>query len=151
MRVPLVCTALFLLAGPAGAQSQSPGGLPPPAGMTLAQSAAMRFPQPVRAGDLVGRTVLAPVESQVVLGTVRAIVHDGAGVVQVVMARGGFLGVGRRLIAVPLDAMVLLGSDVEVAAFTPKELRRFPTYVPEGAAAVPPDTVLTVGLAKPSH
>ncbi len=44
------------------AQSTTPGGMPPPPGMSLAESTAMRFPQPVRVGDLLGREVLRPVE-----------------------------------------------------------------------------------------
>ena len=58
----------------AHAQSDTPGGMPPPPGMSLAESAAMRFPQPVRVGDLLGRDVLRPVESQDVLGRVRELV-----------------------------------------------------------------------------
>ena len=71
--------ALVLLVGVAHAQSTTPGGMPPPPGMSLAQSAAMRFPQPVRVGDLLGRDVLRPVESQDVLGHVREVVRDGQG------------------------------------------------------------------------
>ena len=65
----------------AHAQSTTPGGMPPPPGMSLTESAAMRFPQPVRVGDLIGREVLRPVESQDVLGRVRgsfAIVMAGS-------------------------------------------------------------------------
>ena len=139
------------LNGPASAQSQSPGGMPPPSGMNLADSAAMRFPQPVRAGELLGRTVRQPVESQNVRGDVRGVVRAGDGAVQVVMSFGGLLGFDRHLIAVPLDAMVLLGQDMEVVAFSPEQLRQFPVFDPAGTNPVPPDTVLKVGLAKPSH
>ena len=131
------------------AQSPAPGGMPP--GMSLEASAALRFPQDVRAGDLIGRDVLQPVESQNVLGHVRFLVRDGNGQVMVVVAYGGFLGIGGRLIAVPIDAMVLLGQDVEVAAYTPKQLRRFSTFAESGTVPIPADAVLRVGLAKPSH
>ena len=143
---------LALLAGQAvRAQSPTPGGMPPPPGMSLPQSNAMRFPQPVRAGDLLGRDVLQPVESQNVLGHLRALVRDGGGQAMVVISFGGFLGFGSRLIAVPVDALVLLGQDVEVAAFTPEQLRGFPTYDASGTTPVPDDAVLRIGLAKPSH
>jgi hypothetical protein len=69
----------------------------------------------------------------------------------VVMNFGGFYGYGGRLIAVPIDAMVLLGQDMEVVAYTPKQLARFPTFIPAGTTKVPDGTVLRVGLAKPSH
>ena len=135
----------------AQAQSPTPGGMPPPPGMSLAQSNAMRFPQPVRIAQLLGRVVLQPVENQTVLGHVRGVVRDNQGQVLVVMDFGGFLGFGSRLIAVPLDAMVLVGEVMEVAAFTPEQLRQFATFTPSGTTPVSAETVVKVGLAKPSH
>lgn len=147
----LVLSSWLVLAGPAGAQSATPGGMPPPPGMTLAQSMAMRFPQPVRAGDLIGRDVLRPVESQDIIGRVRALVRDPGGKVLVIIDFGGFLGFGARPIAVPVDAMVLLGADMEVDAYTPEQLRQFPTFSSAGTSEVAKDTILRIGLAKPSH
>lgn len=146
-----ICCALVVLSGVAHAQSDTPGGMPPPPGMNLAESAAMRFPQSVKVGDLVGRDVLRPVESQDVLGRVQRLVRDGKGQILVVMDFGGFLGFGSRPIAVPVDAMVLLGQDMEVVAFTPRELRGFPTFSPAGTTPIADDAVIKVGLAKPSH
>ncbi len=143
---------MSLSATVAYAQSPMPGGMPPPPGMSLADSNAMRFPQPVRVGDLLHRLVLQPVESQIILGRVHAVTRDAKGTVQVIMNFGGFYGFGGRLIAVPIDAMVLLGDDLEVVAYTPMQLRTFPTYVPSSDnAEVAGDSVLKVGLAKPSH
>ena len=133
------------------AQSAMPGGMPPPPGMSLAESTAMRFPQPVRVGDLLGREVLRPVESQDILGRVRGLVRDRDGRIMVVVDFGGFLGFGARSIAVPVDAMVLLGRDMEIVAFTPEQLRQFPTFSPSGTTEVANDTIIKVGLAKPSH
>jgi hypothetical protein len=133
------------------AQSTTPGGMPPPPGMSLAESTAMRFPQPVRVGDLLGREVLRPVESQDILGRVRGVVRDRDGRIVVVVDFGGFLGFGARSIAVPVDAMVLLDQDMEIVAFTPEQLRRFPTFSPSGTTEVADDTIIKVGLAKPSH
>ncbi len=133
------------------AQSTTPGGMPPPPGMSLAESSAMRFPQPVRVGDLLGREVLRPVESQDVLGRIRRLVRDRDGRIMVVVDFGGFLGFGNRPIAVPVDAMVLLGQDTEIVAFTPDQLRQFPTFSPSGTTDVADDTIIKMGLAKPSH
>lgn len=147
----LALTALCLSASAACAQSPMPGGMPPPSGMSLAQSAAMRFPQPVRVGDLLHRLVLRPVEAQTILGRVRAVVRDAQGQVLVVMSYGGFMGFGGHAIAVPVDAMVLLGQDMEVVAFTPAQLAALPTFSPTGTTPVSDDTTIKVGLAKPSH
>jgi hypothetical protein len=119
--------------------------------MSLAESAAMRFPQPVLVGDLLHREVLRPVESQDVLGRVREVVRDSSGRILVVIDFGGFLGFGSRQIAVPVDAMVLLGKDMEVVAFTPQQLRQFPTFSPSRTTTIPSETIIKVGLAKPSH
>jgi hypothetical protein len=62
MRTLSICGALVIVASVAHAQSTTPGGTPPPPGMSLAESAAMRFSQPVRVGNLLGRDVLRPVE-----------------------------------------------------------------------------------------
>jgi hypothetical protein len=111
----------------------------------------MRFPQPVRVGDLIGREVLCPVERQDVLGQVRRVIRDRHGQIIVVIDFGGFLGFGSRPIAIPVDAMVLLGQDMEIVAFTPKQLQQFATFSPSGATDVPDDTIIKVGLAKTSH
>ena len=111
----------------------------------------MPFPQPVRVGDLVGREALRPVESQDVLGRVRRVVRDRSGQIMVVIDFGGFFGFGSRPIAVPVDAMVLLGQDMEIVGFTPKQLQQFPTFSPSGTTDVPDDAIIKVGLAKPSH
>jgi len=150
LRQMLVC-GMIAISGVAHAQSATPGGMPPPPGMSLAESAAMRFPQPVRVGDLIGREVLRPVESQDVLGRVRRVVRSQNGQIKVVVEFGGFLGVGARPIAVPVDAMVLLGQDMEIVAFTPQQLRQFPTFSPTSTTDVANDAIVKVGLAKPSH
>jgi hypothetical protein len=133
------------------AQSTTPGGMPPPPGMSLAGSNAMRFPQPVRVGDLTGREVLRPVESQDVLGRVRRLVRSHDDQIMVVVDFGGFLGFGARPIAVPVDAMVLLGQDMEIVAYTPQQLRQFPTFSASDTTDVASNTTIKVGLAKPSH
>ena len=111
----------------------------------------MRFPQPVRVGNLLHAYVLEPVESQRVLGTVEQVVRDRHGTLAVVIAYGGFLGFGTRAIAVPVDAMVLVGQVMEVAAYTPKQLQAFPSFSPADATPVSADSMISVGLAKPSH
>ena len=153
MRRAIIAAVLLWtgLGAAALAQSRTPGGMSPPSGMSLADSAAMRFPQPVRVGDLLHRYVLQPVESQRVLGTVQQIVRENDGTLKVVMDYGGFLGFGTRPIAVPVDATVLVGEVIEVVAFTPAQLAAFPTYVIVAGTQLSADSVIKVGLAKPSH
>ena len=124
---------------------------PAPPGMSLATAAARRFPQPVRVGDLIDHTVLQPLESRPVLGHVGQVVRSGDGVVEVVVDYGGLFGIGARPIAVPVDAMALLGTDLEIVDFTPKQLRGFPTYDTAEATPIATDDTIRVGLARPSH
>ena len=119
--------------------------------MSLAQSTAMRFPQSVRVGDLIGRTVLEPVATRRVLGTVKQVVRAADGTLLMVLNYGGFLGFGARPVAAPVDAMVLLGAEVEVVAYKPDDLAKLPTYAADGATPLDPDSSIKVGLAKPSH
>jgi hypothetical protein len=63
---------------PAFAQA-APGSRPESRLEFLAESAARRFPQPVRAGDLVGRDVLQPIPSQARLGRVLRITRAAGG------------------------------------------------------------------------
>ncbi len=151
MRILLVLTSLLLPISSALAQSATPGGMPPPPGMSMANSTAMRFPQPVKAGQLLNSTVVLPRESQDYVGKVHAVVRSKDGTVRVVIRHGGFLGWGGRLIAVPLEAMVLSGADMEVVMFTPDQLDKFPTFVPGTDQELAPEENLKVGLAKPSH
>ncbi len=150
-RVLLASCILATAVNAAQAQSSTPGGMPPPPGMSLAASAAMRFPQPVRVGDLLGRDVLRPVESQDVLGRVQGLVQDANGQIMVVVDFGGLLGFGSRPIAVPVDGMVLLGQDMEIVAFTPEQLKQFPTFSASGTTAIADNAIIKIGLAKPSH
>jgi acyl dehydratase len=103
----LVVGATAVLPTAAVSQSPMPGGMPPPPGMSLAQSAAMRFPQPVRVGDLLGRDVLQPVESRSLIGTVRQVARTPDGTLVVVVSLGSVLGFGGRRVAIPVDAMVV--------------------------------------------
>ena len=124
---------------------------PAPQGMTLQVSAARRFPQKVVAGTLPNREVIQPVESQSGLGRVRSVVRRPDGQVELVMSYGGFVGFFSRPIAVPIDAVTLLGEVVEVMDFTPAQLAKFPTFAAADAVPLAPSDVIEVGLAKPPH
>ena len=73
------------------------------------------------------------------------------GTITAVVDYGGFLGFGTRPIAVPIDAMVLVGQVMEIVAYTPAQLRTFTTFDGVGTTAIAADAIIKVGLAKPSH
>ena len=117
----------------------------------LAEMASQRFPQPVRVGDLLGRRVLQPLESRPTIGWVRDVVREPDGTIAIVMDYGGFLGFFARPIAVPVNAMVLLGQVMEVEDYEPEQLAKFPNFNPKGTTSLRPDATIRVGLIKPSH
>jgi len=121
-----------------------------PPGVDLATFAAKRFPQPVRVGDLIHRTVLQPTESRPVLGRVVGVIRRDDGSQFIVIKYGGFWGIGARDIAVPLDAMVLLGRELEVLDLSPEQLSSLPTYGGAGRM-LGADEIIHMGLAHPSH
>ncbi len=145
-RARSVLVVVMLLAGVEAFAQQAA-----PPGMSLGEAAAKRFPQPVRVGDLIGRTVLRPVESQPVLGHVRQVVRTQDGAIDIILDYGGVFGIDGRLIAVPVDAMVLLGTEMEVVDWTPKQLDSVATFDDRGVTALRPQDIIRVGLARPSH
>jgi hypothetical protein len=147
MKATVMRGTLLIIGSLCTAVSQAQEAAPP--GVDLATFAAKRFPQPVRVGDLIQRTVLEPVESRRILGHVDQVVRLDGGPA-IVMTFGGFLGLGSHKIAVPLDAMVLLGSELEVLDFTPQQLEHFPFYTGSGTV-IGADEIIHMGLAHPSH
>ncbi len=156
--------------GPGRAQTAGPSPTPdhmPKPGMTapeMAGRAADRFPQPVRAGDLPGRFLLQPEESQPVLGRVTGLVRRDDGGAALIVRLDGVLGLNRlglqpvawsgvesRLVAVPVEAVALLGEYVALMGLTPERLRALPTFVAGSAAAIPPDETLRIGIVRPFH
>ena len=105
----------------------------------------------MRVGDLLGRTLQKPSESQNLLGHVRQVVRGDDGVVRIVVEYGGVLGIGARLIAVPVEAMVVVGRVVEIVGLTPAQVQALPTYTAGQGVALAADDVILVGLGKPSH
>lgn len=118
---------------------------------SLAEAAARRFPQPVRVGDLLRRKVLRPLESQPSLGTVRAVVARPDGMVEVVLDYGGIFGFFTRPIAVPVEAMALLGQYMVMSGFTPEQLEALPDFEETRATPLAADAIIRVALAKPAH
>ena len=147
---PRFARALLLLAAAATVAS-GPAPVPGPAqDPSPAPRAADRFPQPVRAGDLVGRYLLQPIEAQPVLGRVRQVVRQPGGTLALVVGHGGLLGFGARPVTVPLDDAALLGEHVALVGLPPAQLDALPTATTPGTP-LPPDETIRMGLVRPFH
>jgi hypothetical protein len=135
-----ILLTLLLVAAPAYGQTRA----------EYAAKAARRFPQPVRVGDLIGRDVLEPKERQSVLGRVVAVRRGEDGGVDMLVRSGGVLGIGGRVVAVPIEAMALLGEHVALMDITPDQLAKLPA-APDRGQDVPADEMIRVGLVRPFH
>ena len=113
--------------------------------------AAMRFPQPVVVGTLVGRRLIEPEESQPVLGHVRGLVHNKDGDDQLVVETGGHLGIGTRLVVVDADSVALLGKQVALIDVNPDDFGKLPTYRSGSLPLVDPRGMIRLGVVKPFH
>ncbi len=145
--VGIIVGFVLILGSAAGARDLASSGNRP------ASVAAQRFPQPVRVGDLIDRDVVEPEESRILFGHVIEVVRRPSGEEAIVMKYGAIFGFGGREIAVPANAMALLGEELEVLDHTPAQLRQFPTFRPTGndSLILRPDDVIRMGLTRPSH
>ncbi len=116
----------------------------------LAQAAAKRFPTPVPVGDLLNKQVLEPLESQPTLGWIRQVVQHPDGTIDVVIDYGARFRYLTRPIAVPIEAMVLVGQYPEITGIKAQQLESWPTFDGTGATPLSPDAKVRIGLEKPS-
>lgn len=111
---------------------------------------AQKFRQPVRVGDLIGRDVIAPLESQDLLGHVTKLVqHDDD--VTIVMSYGGHFGFGTHLVCVPADALALTGYALQAKDIGTNELDKLPPCDGTGDAPLDANASIKMKLAKPAH
>jgi hypothetical protein len=136
----------------AHATSSTPDQGPPPELVAL-KKAASTFPQPVKVGDLAGRTLLEPDEAQRILGRVARmpVVTGPDGATSLIVDRGGLFGLGATTVAVPKDALALLGEHVVLIGLSPEAFAALPAYAPQGFTATPADTTISMGIVGPFH
>jgi hypothetical protein len=105
-----------------------------------------KFPQPARAGDLIGRTVLD--DDSGTIGRVTALVRDASGAILIVFTEGGLFGFGARQVAVPLRQTGMLGQYVALFDMLPAQLDKMPAFNPSGTTPLDPNETIQVGLAQ---
>ena len=105
-----------------------------------------KFPQPARAGDILGRTVLD--DDSGTIGRVTALVRDPSGNIMVVFTEGGLFGFGSRQVAVPLRQTGMLGQYVALFDMLPAQLDKMPSFDARGTTPVDPNETIQVGLAQ---
>ena len=140
--------ALALLAAAPFAVAQAPHGMVPQTPMPSEAEARMqmRFPQPVRVGDLIGLPVLDDDDST--LGRVRDVVRDPQGKIKLIVAYSRWWGLGGRPVAVPLEVVVILGRQIDAVDMKPAEFAAAPTWMTGTDQPIAPDQIIRIGVGR---
>jgi hypothetical protein len=131
-------TVLSLLAGAPPAAAQAPETLSPE------QKMQRRFPQPVRVGDLIGLPLLDFDDRT--LGYVERVVRTPAGKIQLIVSYGGFLGWGRRPVAVPIEVVAIGGRQLAALDMTRAELDAAPAWSDSKSQSLGQGETVRIGL-----
>jgi sporulation protein YlmC with PRC-barrel domain len=103
-----------------------------------------RFPQPVKAGELIGRRVLD--ENRSTVGRVHNVVRTPEGKIELIIAYGGFLGLGQRLIAVPIATVAAIGVYVAAVDIEREDLDATETWDGSSGKPIPPSEVIKIAV-----
>ena len=105
-----------------------------------------RYPQPKRAGDLIGLPVLD--DDDRTIGHIKHVVRTQSGKLQLIVTYGGFLGWRQRLIAVPIEVVAIAGRQLAALDMTNAEFDAAPAWSKTLTTPVAPDDVIRIGLYK---
>jgi PRC-barrel domain protein len=103
-----------------------------------------RFPQPVKVGDLIGLPVLDFDDRT--LGHVRSVVRTPAGKIRLIVPYGGFLGWGRRPVAVPIEVVGIAGRQLAALDMTRAEFDAAPAWSEPEAQVLAASEIIRIGL-----
>jgi len=103
-----------------------------------------RYPQPVKVGDLIGLPVLDADDRT--LGYVRGVVRTPEGKIRLIVPYGGFLGLGRRLVAVPIEVVAIAGRQLAALDMSRAEFDTAPAWSDPASSGLPASEVIRVGL-----
>ncbi|MCW5690951.1 MAG: PRC-barrel domain-containing protein [Pseudolabrys sp.] len=98
---------------------------------TLDQKFRKRFPQPVKVGDLIGLPVLDFDDSTI--GYVKSVVRRPDGEIDLIVPYSAWFGwlhteKGKRLVAVPIKSVAILGRQLDALEFTRQDFDDAPAW-----------------------
>jgi hypothetical protein len=103
----------------------------------------MRFPQPIKVGDLIGLAMLD--DYDLTIGYVRQVVRTPEGKIKLIVTQGGWLGpwfsFGSRLVVVPIEVVVILGRQLAALDMPRHEFASAPTWSGNGSPIAPDETI----------
>jgi hypothetical protein len=126
-----------LAAGPVAPQQAAPE-------LSPEQRMQRRHPQPVGVGALIGLPVLDFDDRT--LGYVRSVVRTADGRIKLIVLYGGFLGWGRRPVAVPIEAVGIAGRQLAALDMTRAEFDAAPYWADPRSRRLAAGETIRIGL-----
>jgi len=114
--------------------------------MPMQERMKMRFPQPVRVGDLIGLRVLDDNDSTI--GVVREVVRTPQDQIKLIVSYGGWFGWGARQVAVPIEAVAILGRQLDSLDMPRSEYAAAPSWQAADSTVLPNDATVRVALGR---
>lgn len=144
----LLGLTLAALTGAPRAAAQAPHDMVPQTPMPSAAEARMqmRFPQPVRVGDLIGLPVLDDDDST--LGHVREVVRDPQGKIKLIVSYSKWWGIGGRPVGVPIEVIEILGRQIDSVDMKPAEYATAPTWMAGTDRPIAPDQIIRIAIGR---
>ena len=105
-----------------------------------------RFPQPAKAGFLVGLPVLD--YDDITIGYVRHVVRTPAGKIQLIVNNGRFFGWGGRLVPVPIEVVAILARQIVALQMTREDFATAPTWSEASSRPTAPEETIRIAITR---
>jgi hypothetical protein len=109
-----------------------------------------RYPQPIKAGDLIGLPVLDYFDSTI--GYVRSVVRTPAGKIQLIVTQGGWPAGWStwrtRLVAVPIETVAILARQLVALEMTREQFAAAPTWSAADGQTIAPDDMIRIAITR---
>ncbi len=114
--------------------------------LTPEEKMRRRFPQPALVGDLIGLRLLD--DDDITIGRVRQVVRTPEGKIKLIISYGGWFGWGARPVAVPIEAVAILGRQIAALDMPQSEFATAPTWTGTGAQVLPNGEIIQIALGR---
>jgi hypothetical protein len=105
-----------------------------------------RFPQKVRVGDLIGLPVLD--DNDVTLGNVQKVVRTPEGKIRLIVSYSRWFGWFGRPVTVPIEAVVILGRQIDSVDMQPEEYEKALTWSAGNDQTIADDEIIRIALGR---
>lgn len=105
-----------------------------------------RFPQNVRVGFLIGLPVLD--DNDVTLGYVKEVVRTPEGKIKLIVSYSPWFGWFGRPVAVPIEVVAILGSQIASLDMPPKDYAAAPTWAAGKDMPIPDNETIRIALTR---